>query len=66
MKAKTQYKVTIDEITLYSRWKYRKYARPCDFLIIGIMKYWIGWDIYYYRFCLFGVELRVWFKREII
>jgi len=51
-----------DEITFHNRWKYNKYSRNCDWTIIGIAKWWVSPERYCYKICLFGLELKIWFK----
>lgn len=61
-KPKKRYHKRFDRIHFYSRWSH-KYP-PDDWTIIGIAKWWFGPEDYSYRICFFGLELRIWIKRE--
>lgn len=46
-----------------SRWADRKYFRDKNWTIMGISQKWLGCDSVSLRLCLFGFEIRFWFKR---
>ncbi len=58
-----QYKHRFDEITFTNKWKQRYWG---DYTLIGISKFWFSSYEYEWRLCLFGLELRIWMKREFI
>jgi hypothetical protein len=66
LKMMTKYKHSFVNIWFYNRWLHHKYRRPGDWTIIGIHQRWAGPNEYAYYFCLLGLEMSVWFKREFI
>lgn len=58
-----KHKDRFDTIYLYNRWMRCKYSRSGDWTIFGIHVWWSGPLAYTYKFCLFGLEAHIWFKR---
>lgn len=52
-----------DQIYFQNRWRYRKYARPSDWTVIGLSVRWFSPDEFSYRLAFFGLDLNIWFKR---
>jgi hypothetical protein len=63
--SKTRYKHKFSHIWAYNRWRAPHYSRPGDWVIIGISVRWFSWEEYSYRFSFFGLEMSIWFKREV-
>jgi hypothetical protein len=61
---RTKYKHSIEKIYGYCRWNH-KYP-PDDFCLFGIAKWWHSPEMYQYRFCLYGFEIRVQIKRKYV
>jgi hypothetical protein len=59
-------KITYDRVYFFNRWKQRKYSRPCDWTVFGLAVWWSSPESYCYRLCFFGLELKIWFKREFL
>ena len=53
---------SLNHIVFYNRWRER-YPND-DWTIIGISKWWSSPESYCYKFCFFGIEVRIWFKRK--
>jgi hypothetical protein len=59
-------KITYDRFYLQNRWRQKKYARNCDWTIIGLSTRWSSPNDFCYRISLFGLEFSFWFKREFL
>ncbi|HMR18071.1 MAG TPA: hypothetical protein PKA53_02120 [Sphingobacterium sp.] len=57
-------KYKFNRIYFSNRWKQRKYRRSDNWVIFGVTVHWAGIDDYCYRIGFFGLELKVWFKRN--
>jgi len=57
-------KTKFERISFINRWLH-KYGRESDWIIIGVSKWWWGWEGYCYKCCFFGLEMKLWFKRVI-
>lgn len=54
-----KYTYRLDTIKFHSRWKYKSYARPCDWTIVGISVWWCGPENFEYRLSFFGLMVRI-------
>jgi hypothetical protein len=60
---KTKYKHSFDTIIFNNRWRLPIYSRPSNWVIIGLYIRWFSPSEYECKFCLFGLDLRVWMRR---
>jgi hypothetical protein len=62
-----KYKHKFDRVTFTNKWTYHRSLRHWgDYTLIGLSKFWFSSYEYEWRLCLFGLELRIWMKRELI
>lgn len=61
-----KYKHSFDSINFRNRWGINRWSRNCDWVIIGIHKWWCGSDLYSYQFCLLGFDMIIWIRRTRI
>lgn len=61
-----RYKHTFERITFDNRWRRKIWNREDNWLIFGCYLKWFGHLEYEYQIGLFGLRLRIWFKREFI
>lgn len=61
MKSKEIHKY--NRLSLVNRWKQKRYSRNCDWVIIGVSKWWHSVNDYCYKISFFGIDLQIWFKR---
>jgi len=59
-------KISFNEIIVYNRWLYNKYQRNCDWVIFGLSVCWFSPERYCYKISVFGIDLKIWFKREFL
>lgn len=60
---KESVKIRFDEIRFMNRWKDRHWARPSDWVLIGISTRWFAYDMFCWRFSFFGFDVSIWFKK---
>ena len=55
----------IRRIAFLNRWKRNKYARNCDWTILGISVWYADPENYCYKFCFIGFDMNIWFEKII-
>jgi len=63
---KTKYKHTFDTLVINNRWRTPIWSRSSDWVIFGLRTRYFSPTEYEYSLCLFGIDFRLWFKRELI
>lgn len=53
-----------ERLFVKNRFKEKKSRKDGDRVIFGVQKWWSSPDEYCYKFCFFGLEIHVWFKRR--
>lgn len=61
---RTKYKHRFDRVVFNNRWL-QKYP-PDNYTIFGLSKFWFSSLEYEWRLSFFGLEMRIWIKREFI
>lgn len=61
-----KYRVNFDRLRLTNRWKTPRYSRLSNWTIIGISERWSDPENFCFKFCFFGLDLNVWFRREFL
>jgi hypothetical protein len=64
----TKYKHTFDKLVFTNRWIMdgKNWWRSGDYTLIGICRFGFSPTEYEWRLCFFGLEARIWMKREQI
>jgi hypothetical protein len=63
---RTRYKHRLDRIVLNNRWRKPFYSRSDNWTIIGISTRWFSTTDYEWIISFFGLDLRIWIKREYL
>lgn len=67
---KSKYKTKFDSLNIWSRWRWSKYKGlvmdDSNCTLIGIGKRWFSPTEYEFILAFFGLEIRIWLKREYL
>jgi hypothetical protein len=62
---RTKYKHKFDKIVFNCRWFKPKWDRRNDYIVFGLFIRGFSWKEYEYVIGLFGLEIRIWFTKEV-